>query len=233
MQNELLRQLEFDIQHLGLKPGDRLPAERQLARNLNVSRNSLRRLLHVLEGRGMVEVRKGSGTYLKPRFFNVSDPHLGTGDGPPEKIVADQLETAFLFFPIIAELAGQRMTRGQLDQLQKSNVSLSRSIFSKDPEKVWMESLSFFRLIAQGTGNSFMVNIMEEICAIDMISFDHFFEVTRKSREQLFGDHVNILNALKEKNGAKARQVTQDYVQHLGRLLEIRDHFLPDTSGGA
>ncbi len=229
MQESLLKQLESVVQRLGLKAGDRLPAERQFAKELMVSRNSLRRLLHILEGRGLVTIRKGSGTFLKARFFNTAYPYLGTGSTSPEKIVIDQLETAFLFFPVMVELAGQRMNAAQLEKLQKSNVSLSRSIFSKDPQKVWMESLSFFRLIAFGTGNSFMVNIMEEICSIDMAPFDHFFEVTQKSREQLFGDHVNILNALREKNGKKAKQVTREYVRHLSQILEIRDGILPDT----
>jgi|AVFP01.1.fsa_nt_gi GntR family transcriptional repressor for pyruvate dehydrogenase complex len=229
MQQSLLKQVEQTIERLGIQAGDRLPAERQLARTLNVSRNSLRRLLHSLEGRGLVDIRKGSGTFLKTRFFSPADPYLGIGNTSPEKIVADQLETAFLFFPIMVELAGLRMTPYQVENLQKSNVALSLSIFSKDPQKVWMESLSFFRLIASGTGNSFMVNIMEEICSIDMASFDHFFDITQKSREQLFGDHVNILNALREKDCERAKQVTRDYVRHLGRILESRDTILPDT----
>jgi GntR family transcriptional repressor for pyruvate dehydrogenase complex len=92
-----------------------------------------------------------------------------------------------------------------------------------------MESLSFFRLIARGTGNSFMVNIMEEICSIDMAPFKHFFEVTQKNREKLFGDHVNILNALKEKNCKKAKRVTQEYVRHLSHVLEIQGGILQET----
>jgi GntR family transcriptional repressor for pyruvate dehydrogenase complex len=221
MLNDLFKQLEAMVQFLGLKSGDRLPAERIFAARLNISRNSLRRLLHTLEGRGMVEIKKGSGTFLKPRFFNTSDPYLYTDKTPSEKIVADQLEAVFLFFPVIVELACHRMDKAQLDLLQKRNVALSRSTFSKDPQKVWMQSLSFFRLIAEGTGNSFMSNIMEEICAIDMAPFDHFFEGTQISRERLFGDHVNILNSLKEKDCKKAKQAAQDYAIHLSLIVGI------------
>lgn len=229
MQEALLKQLEHTIERLGLQAGDRLPSERALAAELKVSRNSLRRLLHRLEGRGLVEIKKGSGSFLNTRFFNPVDPCLGMGETSPEKIVADQLETAYLFFPVMVELAGRRMDGSQLDELQKRNVALSRSIFSKDPRKVWMESLSFFRLIALGTGNSFMVNIMEEICSIDMAPFEHFFDVTRKRREQLFGAHVNILNALREKNCTKAKQVTREYVRHLGQILDAWEDILPGT----
>ena len=77
MQQSLLKQVEQTIERLGIQAGDRLPAERQLARTLNVSRNSLRRLLHSLEGRGLVDIRKGSGTFLKTRFFFSRRPISG------------------------------------------------------------------------------------------------------------------------------------------------------------
>lgn len=229
MHQTLLKQLKSIIDKLNLQPGDRLPAERKLAQELMVSRNSLRRQLHILEGRGLVDIRKGSGTFLKTRFFNFSGLSPGDMDQEPEKMVADQLETAFLFFPVMVGLAGLRMDISQLAELQKTNVALGRSIFSKDPQKVWMESLSFFRLIAISTDNSFMVNIMEEICAVDMVPFKHFFEINRKSQEQLFGDHVNILNALRERNCPKAKLVTQKYVVHLSQILEAREGIIPDT----
>lgn len=228
MLNDLFKQLEATVQSLGLKPGDRFPAERQLAAELNVSRNTFRRLLHTLEGRGMVEIKKGSGTFLKPRFFNTQDPYLGTEKRSAGKVMADQMETVFLFFPIIIELACHRMTPAQLEMLQKSNVALSRSIFTRDHRKVWLESLSFFRIIAKGTGNSLVSGIMEEIFAVDMVPFDHFFKATQKSREELFADHVNILNALIEKECAKARQAARNYAIHLNRIMGNNTEALSD-----
>jgi len=226
MKHSLFEQIKLSIQKLGLEPGDRLPSERKFASELNISRNSLRQLLHTLQGRGLVDIRKGSGTFLKARFFSSTEFQIESGNIEPEKIVADQLETAFLFFPVIVELAGTRMDASHLEKLQRSNVALSRSIFSQNSQKVWMESLSFFRLIAQGTHNSFMINVMEEICSIDMAPFKHFFEVNQKIREQLFGDHVNILNALREKNCERAKQMTQNYVLHLSWILENRKDIL-------
>src|SRR5690348_1932176 len=47
-----------------LKPGDRLPAERELAQRFKISRASLRAALHSLAGMGLVQFRHGSGTYI-------------------------------------------------------------------------------------------------------------------------------------------------------------------------
>lgn len=227
MQRTLLKQLKVFINELDLKPGDRLPAERTLARQFGVGRNSLRRLLHTLEGRGLVHIKKSSGTFLRARFFSPASLTLDDKRKSPEKLVADQLETAFLFFPLMAELAARRITPTQLEELQQRNIALGQSIFSKDPHKVWAESLSFFRLVAFGTNNSFMVAIMEQICSVDMEPFKRFFEINRKKQEQLFADHVNILHALKAHTPEAAKRVTLEYVLHLCKVLGSQEKILP------
>ncbi|MGK9167130.1 FadR family transcriptional regulator [Inquilinus limosus] len=53
------------VERAGIKPGERLPPERELAEQLQVSRSTIREALKRWEGLGVVEMRKGSGTYLK------------------------------------------------------------------------------------------------------------------------------------------------------------------------
>lgn len=227
VQASLLEQVRSYIREVNLQPGDKLPAERDFAKRLKVSRNSLRHLLHILEGRGLVRIKKGSGTYLNTRFFSpVAEP---AGDGSPDQAMAAQLETAILFFPPMAALACRRMDASQIDRLQQVNVALGRSIFSKNPMKFWMESLAFFRLIALGTGNPVISKTFEEIYAVDMEPFRSFLNVDRKNREPLFAGHVNILNALKKKDREKAGALTADYIRNLGQILPLDKNTLPDT----
>jgi len=227
MQASLLAQVRSYTRDMNLGPGDKFPAERKFAKDLKVSRNSLRRLLHMLEGQGLVRIKKGSGTYLNTRFFS---PAAETArKASPDQAMAAQLETALLFFPPIAVLACRRMDIFQIDRLQQVNVALGRSIFSKNPMGFWMESLAFFRIIALGTGNPLMSRTVEEIYAIDMTPFQSFFNVDRKNRETLFAGHVNILNALKKKDRAKAGAVTADYIRNLAQILDLDKSILPDT----
>lgn len=59
-----------------IKPGERLPSERELASMLNVSRTSVRQALKVLESSGRIETRVGSGTFLaEPPTVSLSDTH--------------------------------------------------------------------------------------------------------------------------------------------------------------
>ena len=62
---EVVEDLYKIIDRENLKPGDRLPAERELIEKLNVSRNVLREAFHVLENRGIIVSRQGKGRFLR------------------------------------------------------------------------------------------------------------------------------------------------------------------------
>lgn len=62
---QVLAQLRAHVEKSGLKAGDRLPSERELAERLGVSRNSIKQATTVLEVQGLVETRPGGGTYLR------------------------------------------------------------------------------------------------------------------------------------------------------------------------
>ncbi|CAL9533944.1 HTH-type transcriptional regulator LutR [Streptomyces sp. enrichment culture] len=95
----------------GLRAGDRLPAERELARRLGVSRASVKQAIVVLEVQGLVETRHGGGTYL------VRD---GLDAEPVEKMVErrrrlpDVLEAREALETKLAELAAERRTDDDL-----------------------------------------------------------------------------------------------------------------------
>lgn len=62
---EILRQIRSIIQEDGLGPGDKIPSERELAERLNAGRSSVREALRALELLGIIETRRGEGTYIK------------------------------------------------------------------------------------------------------------------------------------------------------------------------
>ena len=101
-----------------LNPGERLPSERELAKQLEVSRPTVREAMIALEISGMVEVRVGSGIYV----LNTSSPDLklrnntiDIGPGPLELIEArKEIEGAN------AALAAQRIGTDCLEQLEQA-----------------------------------------------------------------------------------------------------------------
>lgn len=93
--------------------GQRLPAERELALQLGVSRPSVREALIALEVEGLVEVRVGSGIYVVARERAASAPRVDAGFGPFEVIRARQVLEAEL-----AAIAAAQPTAALLQDLR-------------------------------------------------------------------------------------------------------------------
>ena len=64
--DQIVQQIEQMISAGSLNSGERLPSERALAKQLGVSRTTLRRAMQLLESRGLVETRSGRGTFVSP-----------------------------------------------------------------------------------------------------------------------------------------------------------------------
>lgn len=218
---QILDRLSEIVRLEALGPGDRLPAERKLAPMLGISRNTLRGILRLLEARGLVKIRRGSGCYLRTRLHCGPDATMELRVDP-EKVVADLFEAAFMFLPLAVEQAAMSISERQLSELQQCNIALSRRIMEASSDGVWNESLAFFRLVAVGTGNEFIVRMVELLCSSDMASSAYYFVLGRDERELLFADHVKILNALRGRDAESARYLTEDYLLGLAAMLEKR-----------
>ena len=75
-----------------LQPGDKLPSEREMASILGTSRNSLREGLHILENKGLLEIKSGSGTFIKNPYGSSNKISLHLNGCTKEEIF--QLQTA-------------------------------------------------------------------------------------------------------------------------------------------
>lgn len=90
---EIVKQLRMLISKEALKPGDRLPSERELSERLNVGRSSVREALRALELLGLIETRRGEGTFIRDFHGNQLVQLLGTFVLQDEKAIKDVIET--------------------------------------------------------------------------------------------------------------------------------------------
>lgn len=88
LSDHIAQQLEIMINARGLLPGDRLPAERKLAEELDISRSSLREAIQKLASRGRLVSRPGGGTYV------CDVPHSWS-----EEVIVDPLASLFMVNP--------------------------------------------------------------------------------------------------------------------------------------
>src|SRR6516165_3167048 len=134
-----------------LAPGARLPAEREMASSLKVSRGSLRQALKMLEVMGVVSQRVGDGTYL-------NSPAPSILAEPMEFLILlngisfeELMDARLIFEPELAARAAARASPDQLAALRKTLAGMEES--GKDHAQLIEEDLRFHRTIFQMADN--------------------------------------------------------------------------------
>lgn len=92
----IVKQLRRMISEDQLQPGDKLPSERELSERLSVGRSSVREALRALELLGLIETRRGEGTFIRDFKGHQLIPLLSTFIFQDEKSILDVKETKFL-----------------------------------------------------------------------------------------------------------------------------------------
>lgn len=93
---EIVKQLRLMIERDNLKPGDKLLSERELSERLNVGRSSVREALRALELLGLIETRRGEGTFIRDFKGNQLVQLLSTFILQDDKSKRDIIETKYL-----------------------------------------------------------------------------------------------------------------------------------------
>jgi len=163
--DEIAAQVREMIATGKLKPGDRLPAERDLSAQLHVSRNTLREALRALEHAGIIEMRKGAtgGAFVRPGSSGVIVNglldlyHLGA-------ITPHQLTEARVWLSeVVVRVACERATEEDFTAL---DANIEASAKAADFEERAHHNRQFHVILARATRNPIMVITMESIMAV-------------------------------------------------------------------
>ncbi len=141
-----------------LAVGDRLPAEAQLAATFGMSRTIVREALARLASDGIVQARRGAGSYVKRR------PSERLGTHMPMDALATALGTYEVRFVLEAEaarLAAQRRTNQQLDVIERALEALRTALLSNAPahDEDWL----LHRAIAEATTNAAFLPVFDHL----------------------------------------------------------------------
>ena len=188
-----------------LKPGDRLPTENQLASKFSVSRIVVREAMKMLSVMGVVEIKRGNGTYITKNISaSMIDPFIFSlivGKKTPEELLdlREMLEIGIL------EIVLKRVTKDDMEKMAEAVKLLEEDSkrAEKDSEILNEHNLAFHYAFAQATHNPMIVKIAKALW--EMFAFA-IKKSTLKKTEESVQHHRMILEALKEKDPEKARR---------------------------
>jgi DNA-binding FadR family transcriptional regulator len=153
---QIADQLRTLIGRGDVAPGARLPAERDLARRLGVSRPSLREALIALEVEGLLDVRVGSGIYVTPSEGRGRAAHIDGASGPFEVIRARRMIEGEC-----AALAARHGTAAQLRAIRNAHAELLRE--ARRHHNPLDADRAFHVAIAQASGNSALELVVQTL----------------------------------------------------------------------
>lgn len=145
---QVAEQIRALIESGELKPGTRLPPERELAERFAVSRPTVREALIVLEVEGHIQIRMGSGVYISQRTADAAELRTSEDTEGPLEI----LQARCLIESAIAEEAARRVTKQSLVRIDATLERMGRSL--DDAEVALACDRDFHTAIADIIGNS-------------------------------------------------------------------------------
>ena len=216
-EQQVVRKLLLYLRNEKLTLGTRLPSERALSEELNVSRSTLRVALKNLQVNGLLESKARSGYFLKSK--NIPLVLLNNNHADYKKQVSESLEAFYLFEPVAVALATDRMDEKTLGLLEECLVDLSKAILNPDVDEIIKSHKAFHEIITSATGNSFIINTLQRFETVYALVSDMMSQVNSDQRNNIFVLHVNLFNAIKRKSSVQAAQASQKMIRSISALL--------------
>jgi GntR family transcriptional repressor for pyruvate dehydrogenase complex len=217
---QIIEQIRELIYEGELKKGDKLPSERQLKKDLGVSRASIREAFSALEMIGLIESRPGEGTFIRDSFdediFNPLSLILLLNDNVAEEL----LELRRVLEIDCVKLAAERATAAEIEEMESYIEDLLSSSGYED-ESIKADKM-FHYTIARASGNKVLLFFMRSISE----AMDFHIKNTRTklvSKEETMSDfarqHQRIFKALKDHDSEKAGAEMKNHLDYVEKLI--------------
>lgn len=215
-------ELESRILEGSLRPGDRLPGERDLAVELGVSRPSLREAIHKLVNKGMLSTRHGGGTYVTDRMVApFVDPWQEMLSGHPD-LQGDLLEFRHMLEGQAAYLAAERATDADLERIDAAFLAMSTAYASDDVAASVETDVAFHQAIAEATHNVLIGHLCSSLLRVIhghvSRNLEHLHQ-RPKSWTHLESQHHAIWSAIRERRPEAAAQAARAHMEYVQQSM--------------
>jgi GntR family transcriptional regulator, transcriptional repressor for pyruvate dehydrogenase complex len=210
---QIVQQIEDSVLNGSLKPGDQLPAERELAQRLGVSRTAVREAVKALREKGLVEAYSGRGTFITDGTSQAArqsfDLMVKIGQQDSSTHLA---ELRLILEPGIAALAAARVEEEDLAAMREAVAVMERS--QKDPQAFIEADLDFHLALAEAAANPLILSLIDSIVGLLREQRIKIFNVEGgPERGQVH--HKRILEAMERRDPEMARGAMRAHLEQV------------------
>jgi GntR family transcriptional regulator, transcriptional repressor for pyruvate dehydrogenase complex len=221
---EVFEQIKSAILEGKLRPGEKLPTERELMKELGVSRLPIREALKLLANMGMIETRQGGGSYVRPlladRIFD-----------PLSHIMKDNVDKIFELLEVRQEIetwsayyAAQQASAVEIASLRRL-VQETRTYCEKGKTPPVRLDADFHLAIAQYSHNTIRAHLTHTIYSVFSEYFNYLVEnvcFSDKYQQSVCDQHFDICEAIGNRDPDSARNAIMTHLQFVGEQLKMQ-----------
>lgn len=207
----------FQLRSKNLKPGEKLPPERDLVKMFGVGRSSVREAVKALSAMGYLQVIQGRGTYVAK---NADSARPRTGDLKKDLNFINMpslLETRRILECKSAELAAQRADSRQILQIGEAIIEMQKP--NQDNRKFLSADRAFHLAVADATENAVIYELVKLLVELVHQTDVAFLAIHDESREKTIESVNNVLFYIRQGDGKMAARFMSDHFDVVTRDL--------------
>jgi len=220
----VMREILNSIETGHLKPGDKLPTERELTKMFGVARSTIREATSALTLMGYLEVAQGRGTFLKKDLKLGKPSDFGLRDIQAAANIIDMVEVREVLECNTARLAAERADAEDIHRIRHAVAQMKAT--ADDLERFIQHDFEFHISLARATGNRMILEMMKQIVENVHGEYENFMPKALFRRDQATLTAEEILTHLINGHGEAAARAMAD---HLNLVTAELQHLLPDV----
>lgn len=222
LSTSVVRQIELLILRGILRPGERLPSERELSERLGVSRPSLRDAVAELQDQGLLATKAGSGIFVADVLGSAFSPALTRLFATHDEAVFDYLSFRRDMEGLAAERAARLGSDSDLKVIQAIFDKMEAAQNHRNPEEEARLDAQFHTAIIEASHNVVMLHMMRSM--FELLREGVFYNrqvmfKQRTTRTALLDQHRAINDALQSRDPAQARAAIKAHLAYVEQAL--------------
>lgn len=207
--------LDYLLSSGDLVPGDRIPSERQLAKDLGVGRSPVREALKSLSVMGMLDVRQGDGTYLRRPDSELLPKVIEWGLLLGEQRVMDLVEARQIIEVATSRLAAERADDAVLSELRELVEAMNGTSDAHDFVEI---DIAFHLKVAEAAGNTALSDVLKSIQSLLRVWIARVMDDADNFATTI-EEHAAVLRAIEAGDSTMSAQAMSDHMSQAAARL--------------